>query len=351
MQTYALGLLFAGMMLWATAVPATQAQEQPIVHLVMFWTDGCGHCDWIRDNVLPPLAAQYDEQWQMALIELRSAEDFDRLFALGAALGVPRGSIGVPFLLIGEHVLIGSEQIPTELPGLVEEYLAEGGVGWPQAPGLEWFLPEVGQAGTEIPRPTGSETPSSTAVPVATGFTLATVVLVGMGLTLLYALVRLWQARCSKLATRRQAPAWTQLALPLVAVLGIGVAAYLAYVETQAVTAVCGPIGDCNAVQTSPYASFLGIPVGVLGVAGYALILLAWGWSRKRADGRPALVLVGLTGAGVLFSIYLTYLEIFVIGAVCAWCLASAVLMALLLISSVETAVPYLRPAAIHRWR
>jgi len=120
------------------------------------------------------------------------------------------------------------------------------------------------------------------------------------------------------------------------------VAAYLAYVETQAVTAVCGPVGDCNAVQTSEYAYLFGVPIGVLGVMGYVAILAAWVWGKWQGDGRADLALLGMTVFGVPFSIYLTYLEPFVIGAVCAWCLTSAVVMTLLMLASVETAVPHL---------
>lgn len=58
---------------------------------------------------------------------------------------------------------------------------------------------------------------------------------------------------------------------------------YMAYVETQAVEAVCGPVGDCNAVQNNSYAKLFGVlPVGVLGVVGYAAILAAWFWSHLR---------------------------------------------------------------------
>jgi uncharacterized membrane protein len=57
------------------------------------------------------------------------------------------------------------------------------------------------------------------------------------------------------------------------------------------------------------------------------------------------LVVLGMSGLGVLFSIYLTYLEPFVIGAVCAWCLTSAVVMDLMLMVSVKTAMPELAKA------
>lgn len=355
-------LLLLVLLIGATAVaPApTRAQEQPVAQAVMFWMEGCGHCDWVKANVLPPLAAKYGDQWQLELIELSSAEDFDHLFALGAALGVSRNNIGVPLLLIGDAVLIGSGQIPAELPGLIEQHLAAGGVGWPQAPGLEWFAPELTETAIAQPPP---EAPTAAIIPAEApalpttaqsatahdGFLLAIVILIGMVLALGYTAVRLWQARQGKV--KRQPPAWMQTALPVLAVIGLGVAAYLAYVETQAVAAICGPVGDCNTVQTSEYAYLFGIPIGVLGVLGYIAILAVWAWGKWQEDKRAPLVLLAMAAFGVLFSIYLTYLEPFVIGAVCAWCLTSAVVMTLLLLVSLETAVPHLQPAPVSRSR
>jgi uncharacterized membrane protein len=108
------------------------------------------------------------------------------------------------------------------------------------------------------------------------------------------------------------------------------------------VAAVCGPVGDCNAVQSSPYARLFGVlPIGVLGVIGYVAILIAWLWGRLRSDrlaeAAPVIVF-GLTVFGVLFSVYLTFLEPFVIGAVCAWCLTSAIVMTLLMLITLPPA-------------
>ena len=78
----------------------------------------------------------------------------------------------------------------------------------------------------------------------------------------------------------------------MLSVVGIGVAAYLASIETTGSEAVCGPVGDCNAVQESEYAEFLGIPIGVLGVIGYwssvACGPLAHGHGTGRGLGHPA---------------------------------------------------------------
>ena len=117
----------------------------------------------------------------------------------------------------------------------------------------------------------------------------------------------------------------------MLCVVGLGVAGYLAYVETAHVEAVCGPVGDCNTVQQSEYARLFGvIPIGILGMAGYVMILLAWGVARsakRRLAAYASLAIFGMAAFGVLFSVYLTFLEPFVIGATCAWCLTSAILM------------------------
>jgi uncharacterized membrane protein len=118
---------------------------------------------------------------------------------------------------------------------------------------------------------------------------------------------------------------------PLLCLAGLGVASYLAHVEVRGVEAVCGPVGDCNTVQQSEYARLFGVlPIGVLGVLGFAAVLLAWAVQRTKAgpaSAWAAVALLGLTGAGTVFSIYLTFLEPFVIGATCLWCLGSAVIM------------------------
>ncbi len=131
---------------------------------------------------------------------------------------------------------------------------------------------------------------------------------------------------------REKPPSWL---VPLVVVAGLAAAVYLAQVEVSETEAICGAVGDCNAVQESEYAHLFGvIPIGVMGVAGYVAILLAWAVTRMTNDLLVNLAHVSLLGLalfGVGFSIYLTFLEPFVIGATCAWCLTSALVMLLLL--------------------
>jgi hypothetical protein len=348
-------LLLAGLLWGITAViPANAQTEQPTVRAVMFWMEGCGHCDWVKQYTLAPLQEQYGAQLDIHLVELRTAADFDQLFDMAAAHGVLRSHVGVPFMVIGDQMLIGSGQIPAELPGLIETHLAAGGIGFPDMPGMAPFLPppppvDVAPAAPEIaPEPVAPEaavpapevipvdpvTAAATAEPLSDGFLLAIFIIVGMVLALGYTAVHLIRARKGEdpIFSLPAGGVWQNYVLPALIFLGLGVAAYLAYVETQAVTAVCGPIGNCNAVQTSEYAYLFGIPIGVLGVIGYLAILATWLWGQWQNDRRVPLILLAMTGFGVLFSIYLTYLEPFVIGAVCAWCLSSAVIMTLLML-------------------
>ena len=128
-----------------------------------------------------------------------------------------------------------------------------------------------------------------------------------------------------------QGPVWL---LPLLAVIGIFIAGYMTYIEVSKTQAICGPVGDCNTVQESPYATLFGfLPVGVLGLLGYLAIVVSWlVWSL----GPPSLrklslyTIWGMGWFGVIFSIYLTFLEPFVIGASCAWCISSAIVITLL---------------------
>lgn len=179
----------------------------------------------------------------------------------------------------------------------------------------------------------------------ANGFTLAYVVFGFLAITMLYALARIGLAAFQELGPLA-IPVWQSWAIPLLALAGLGVAGYLTYVETQMVAAICGPVGDCNAVQSSAYALMFGVlPVALLGLGGYVAILLAWAWGHYRQGGLARLVgpaLYAMTFLGVLYSLYLTYLELYVINAVCIWCLSSAVIMALLLLLSVKPMLNFL---------
>lgn len=124
----------------------------------------------------------------------------------------------------------------------------------------------------------------------------------------------------------------------LIALVGVFVAMYLALYKAGIIgTLACGT-GGCETVQLSRWSSFLGISVAVWGVGFYIVVLtlalasLQPRWSDSR---RLSLSLLLLTGWGVVFSGYLTYLELFVINAICRWCVVSAVIALILFVLAV----------------
>jgi uncharacterized membrane protein len=357
-------LLYIGLIL--LGIPSAYAQadipaDKPVVRVAMFWLSTCGHCHYVIKEVLPPIQEHYGEQLEILLIELASQADVDRLYQIATELGLQKEEVGVPFMIIGDHVLIGSQQIPAELPGLIDMYLEEGGIDYPSYPALAVYLPQP-EKPTQVSEPTATNPteesqiadsisaarkedihesqPVEQEINISTnGFTLATIVLVGMVAGVAYATFAV--TRSGK-GGDTQRPRWIRWITPLLTLVGMGIAGYLAYVEILSVEAVCGPIGDCNAVQSSSYAKLFGIlPVAVLGLIGYIAILIAWLLQELRSDSvahYASLAIIAMTLFGTLFSIYLTYLEIFVIQAVCMWCISLAVLFMVLLLLNISPA-------------
>jgi len=119
-----------------------------------------------------------------------------------------------------------------------------------------------------------------------------------------------------------------RIAIGLVCLIGIGVAGYLTYTHYEGLKVLCLSSGGCETVQKSVYSELDGIPVAVLGLAGYITILTSL--FIRNELGRAAGF--GIALVGFLFSAYLTYREIFTIKAICQWCVSSAILMTILVI-------------------
>ena len=124
----------------------------------------------------------------------------------------------------------------------------------------------------------------------------------------------------------------------LVALAGMFVALYLTLYKLGYIGTLVCAVGSGEKVQTSKWATFLGFPVGGWGVAYYVAVfaLSIAGLSAALSENRGvSLLLVAMTGFGVIFSVWLTYLELFVIHAICQWCVISAILATALFVISV----------------
>jgi len=384
-----------------------QAQDQVVVRAILFYSPTCGHCHKVIQEDLPPLVEEYGDQLQIVIINTQT-EGGSRLFAAASDWGgIPEGQRGVPLMVVGDELLFGSIEIPTRLPGIVDEGLSTGGIDWPAFPGMDEVAAELEARQSEAPaeepiagpaekptqvatkeagvqpteeaaeataeqpveQPTEVVPATATPAPAAeddnivllgesepktvadlsiserlmldpVGSAIALIVLALLIISAIWVAVSWIRTGLPK----NVGAGWQVWIIPVLAVIGLSVAAYMAFVETTASEAVCGPVGDCNAVQQSPYASLFGIlPIGVLGVIGYLMILALWLWQRygpAQTTAKTAWMLPAVLLFGVLFSTYLTFLEPFVIAAICMWCITSAVIMLLLLWSSYLWRVP-----------
>ena len=341
--------ILLALILAAPATAAPQNQEGTVVRAVFFYSPSCGHCQYVITEVFPLLFEQYGDQIEIIGIDITNPAAHSLFQAAIEFYEIPeevRGS--VPLLTVGDTWLIGSRDIPEQFPGIVEAGLAQGGIDWPAIPGLAEAMasaqpettPALSTSIASTPAPTGTPVPLSLPTPrpasVASTFmrdpagnSLAVVVLVGMIASVVLVGLRLRKPKPYSVSGR------TSLAVVLLALAGMAVAGYLTFVETSGIPAVCGPVGDCNTVQNSEFAVLFGIiPVGALGLAGYAAILPAWLGARRlrgRAADWAGVLAFGLAAFGTLYSLVLTFLEPFVIGATCMWCLTSAVVITALL--------------------
>ena len=119
---------------------------------------------------------------------------------------------------------------------------------------------------------------------------------------------------------------------------GLGLATYLAMYKLGFIGALACGAGSCEVVQLSRWGTLFGLPVAVWGVGFYLLLfLVAFLGTTDRFAEEPWVshALLALTGWGVVFSAWLTYLELYVINAICRFCVVSAVLVAITFIVSV----------------
>jgi uncharacterized membrane protein len=297
---------------------------------------------------------------------------------------IPDERRGVPTLIIGDVVLVGSGEIPADFPQLVEEHLAAGGITWPDVPELleaiETQAAAEAESEAEIqateetvsvapaeeeeqtepsPTPEPTETPvpavadqsvqaiSTENVPQVSasaeapppdpvGMAVAAIVLIGMVTSLAWVIWRLVMSKPLLFdLSGRPITKITSWAIPFISLIGLGVSLYLAYVEINQVAAVCGPIGHCNLVQSSEYARLIGVPIAVWGILNYITLAGLWAVQKYSSGSLAILSILGLavlTIWSTLFSIYLTVLEIFVIQAVCMWCVSSAIISTALML-------------------
>lgn len=122
------------------------------------------------------------------------------------------------------------------------------------------------------------------------------------------------------------------------ALAGIFISVYLTLYKLGVIGELSCTLGSCETVNTSKWSIFLGLPVAAWGVLFYIDVFgVALLGTMPRWENEPviSIVLVAEAGIGVLFSAWLTYLELAVIHAICIWCVASAVIVTVIFVVSV----------------
>jgi uncharacterized membrane protein len=346
-------LLALILILILVAVPLNQAgAQEPVIHAVLFYSKDCSHCNEVMEEHLPPLVQKYGEQLEIVGVDVNHEVGLQMYQAMLDQYRVPDDRVGVPTLVVGSNILVGSTEIPETLPDIIEQGLAQGGIDWPEIPGLMEVL--AAQTDSSAVQISSAQNPIEQPLPEETGpmflqrfmsdpiaNTIAVIVLLLMVACVILVGYKFLNGADSRLF---HWPAW---AIPLLAILGMGVAFYLSFVEITKTEAICGPVGNCNSVQESQYAYLFGIiPIGALGLVGYAAILAAWIFQQYGPKSWAKFLTLAIwvfAWFGILFTIYLTFLEPFVIGATCAWCITSAVLMTLVFLASSGPAIESLK--------
>jgi uncharacterized membrane protein len=149
-------------------------------------------------------------------------------------------------------------------------------------------------------------------------------------------------------ADEQSSPPLGRMIIAVAALVGLLIALYMLLYKLGAVASLACGSGSCEAVQASPWASFIGLPVPLWGVVGYALIFglaLAGIQPAFADDRRIALGLFLASTFAFAFSMYLSAMEAFVIQAWCRWCIGSAIVASILFLASLAE-IPRLRRGA-----
>jgi uncharacterized membrane protein len=123
-------------------------------------------------------------------------------------------------------------------------------------------------------------------------------------------------------------------------------ASYLTLTKFTKAPLYCTPgLGDCHTVNASRWSELWGIPIAAFGLTAYAIVILVLLLSKRSewVNRYQNLILFALSFTGFLYSVYLTYLELFVIRAICQWCMLSALSITVIMIAAI-TRLKFQRP-------
>lgn len=130
---------------------------------------------------------------------------------------------------------------------------------------------------------------------------------------------------------------WFYRVLVVLTIIGLLVSIYMTIYKITGNNGMCLGSGDCSTVNASRFAEVNGIPVAVFGMVGYAAILLALLFESRNSflKENGTLLIFGMSLVGFIFTLWLIYVELVLLHAICPFCVTSQVAMTLIFILSV----------------
>lgn len=333
-MTNRLSLYLAVLLLSATA---QTIHASSIVHAVFFYNPTCRHCYAVVENVLVPLKEAHGNQFEVALVDTRLPNGLEYYNSAVRAYSVSKNRQRVPMFVVGGQAFVGLYEIEDHATESVADCLNSGGQTWLNTPPTPMDLGtlhrlrsfgQIKQAGLWRQL---RDHPTENAA--------AMIVLAALVTGVVFAASKLMRASRSQsdFSFRVDRNIVIHGSTVLFAFIGTTIAGYLSYISATGSDAVCFVSGDCNVVLQSQYSAVFGIPLSWIGLMGNSVILLASVIAVLRQWPAMIGVVFTLSFVGSLVFIYLTFLEPFIIGNVCTWCLASAVTMLVILLASMPT--------------
>lgn len=316
-----LNLCYLGILILTSAA---WSADQALVRGIIFSAPQCQSCADFEAYLLPPLIERYGKSLEFAQFDITQSPGEKIYQAARKIYPIEQWNSEIT-ILIGKRAIHGLDAIALTIGDHFSDLINdETARNWPKLPelanflstGIKDFQAQATKIITSAPEDWRSRFLHD---PVANS--LAVLVLLIMLVVLIHNLIRLRQGASN--------PDLANFILPFILSAGMGISAYTAYAAIEDIKPMCGPIGDCVKVQASVYSRFFGIPLGIFGILAYGTLLISDPIARRLSPngGGWRWLPWSIALFGFLFSLRLTTLEPFFIGATCLWCLGSALAM------------------------
>ncbi|MBU2515465.1 vitamin K epoxide reductase family protein [bacterium] len=312
------------------------AASKTTLKAVLFYKTDCQECETAIQNILPKYVKKLDSKLKILAINNSISEGASVFLDTLLTLNIPAYS-QLPILIIGSHILTGLDDINQNLPGVLSAPSDATVYDWPQVSSINSLVKKIQQM-ESVPSAKwiDGNTEQGFSETVNTfkynfkkdivGNSIALIVLIGMLMAVVFGIILFVKRPMTESCS-------ISVAYPILGITALSIAGYLFYSGVVESELMCGPVGECNTVQQSKYAMLFNvIPVSLLGIVNYCVGLICWIQSKLANKTLNAYFVIlgwGTSVCGVGFFIYLTFLEPFIIGASCAWCLTAATLTTL----------------------